>query len=134
MKITTMSKKHLVIIMVIISLLSCDPQRVVLLNNDRQYDKLTCTDKQFKLFFKKGLSSSDNVFITLSKNDTFLLHGFVLNSKEIEINVHRESYGVIINRNNLRFIQGDTIKLFFSYNQCEFIKEYVLGKTIAVTD
>lgn len=128
-----MNKRHLAIIMVI-SLLSCDPPRIVVFNNGTQYDTIVCSDKQCKLYFKKGLSSSDNILITLSEGDTFLLHSFVQNNKEMEMNVHREQYGVLIEGNDLRFVQGDTIYLSFLYNQCEFTKEFVLGKTIAVSN
>jgi len=132
MRTTIMNKRHLVIIIIFIStILSCDPPRMVLYNNN-QYDTFACGDKQLKLYFKKGLSSSDNVHIILSENDTFQLYSFIQNNKEIKTNIHRNKNVILIEGYRLKFIEGDTVKLSFLFNQCEFEEEYVLGRTIVI--
>lgn len=128
-----MNRKLFKIIMAISLLfIACDPPKRILFNHNKVEDQFSCQGKSGKVSFKKGLSASDYILVTIPENDKIELKSFSYNGKEMPMDIQQEKTVFLISAKNLKFSPGDELRIIFLYNGCSIDRKYVLEKNVSI--
>ncbi len=111
---------------------ACDPPKRILFNDNKVEDQFFCQGKSGIISFKKGLSASDYVVVTLSDNDKIELKSFTYNGRETPMDIKQKKTVSLISGKNVKFSSGDKLSISFLYNSYIISRQYVLGKNIAI--
>jgi len=112
--------------------IACDPPKRILFNDNKVEDQFSCQGKPGKVSFKKGLSANDYIVVTIPENDKIELKSFRYNGKEMPIDIQQEKTVFLLSAKNLKFSQGDELRIIFLYNGCSINREYVLKKKVSI--